>query len=143
MGTASITEILSRAGLKPTPNRVLVLRALSESRSAQSLMQLEHTLETLDKSSISRVLQLLSANKLIHCIEDGRGILRYELCRGNKHCSVDDMHAHFYCTNCGELFCLTDIQAPVIDVPDEFRVDSISYMLKGICPDCMKQMQDK
>lgn len=132
------TEILEKAGVRVTPNRVLVLKELLSASSPRSLIELETSLETLDRSSILRTLSALSEHGIIHSLEDGRGVVKYEICHGHDHCSIDDMHAHFYCESCDRVFCFEDIEAPRINVPEGFRVRSINYMLKGLCPDCRK-----
>lgn len=129
-------KILERAGIKPTSNRVLVLKALLSSDFPLGLIELETELETLERSSISRVLSLFLEHNILHVVEDGRGIAKYEICNGDDHCSINDMHAHFYCERCNKLFCFEDVRAPHINIPKNFCVRSVNYMLKGLCPDC-------
>ena len=131
-------ELLEKAGIKPTANRILVLRSLIHSKMPMSLIELETSLETLDRSSVLRVLNLLLQHDIIHVFEDGRGVSKYEICHGESHCSLDDMHAHFYCESCDRVFCFEDIRAPQINIPAEFQIRSVNYMLKGICPECSK-----
>lgn len=50
--------ILEKKGVKPTANRILVLRALLAAARPVSLPELEELLERMDKSSIFRVLGL-------------------------------------------------------------------------------------
>lgn len=132
-------KILEKADIKPTVNRLLVLRAILSSDMPMSLVELETALETLDRSSISRVLALLLERDVVHVFEDGRGVAKYEICRGESHCSIDDMHAHFYCEKCERVYCFEDISAPYINIPSEFHVRSVNYMLKGVCPECARK----
>lgn len=132
-------KILEKADIKPTVNRLLVLRAILSSEMPMSLVELETALETLDRSSISRVLALLLERDVVHVFEDGRGVAKYEICRGESHCSIDDMHAHFYCEKCERVYCFEDISAPYINIPSEFHVRSVNYMLKGVCPECARK----
>lgn len=132
-------KILEKADIKPTVNRLLVLRAILSSEMPMSLVELETELETLDRSSISRVLALLLERDVVHVFEDGRGVAKYEICHGESHCSIDDMHAHFYCEKCERVYCFEDISAPHINIPSEFQVRSVNYMLKGVCPECAKK----
>lgn len=130
-------KLLEEAGIKPTSNRILVLRAILTANSPKSLIELESELQTLERSSVLRVLTLLLEHDLIHTLEDGRGVTKYEVCHGGHHHSgVDDMHAHFYCEKCHKVYCFKEITAPHIDIPETFKVKSINYMLKGICPEC-------
>ena len=47
-----ITAYLERKGVKPTANRILVLKTLKESDRPMCLSDLENELITMDKSSI-------------------------------------------------------------------------------------------
>ena len=132
----SAEEKLEKAGIKPTANRLLVLREIMKAEGPVSLVELEDALETLERSSILRVLNLLLEHDVVHAFEDGRGVSKYEICHGNHHCSIDDMHAHFFCEKCRRTFCFEDIAAPRINLPAEFRIRSVNYMLKCLCPDC-------
>ncbi len=129
-------HILEHAGIKPTPNRVLVVKALIESQSPLSLIEIETRLVTLERSSILRVLNLLLKHRLVHIMEDGRGVAKYELCHCGDHCSVDGMHAHFFCERCNRMFCLEDVSIPSMSLPEGFELHSVNFMLKGLCPDC-------
>ena len=130
------TYILDTAGIKPTSNRILVLKALLSAHSPVSLIELETAIGTLERSSILRVLSLFEENSIIHHIEDGRGVTKYEICHGSHNCSISDMHPHFYCEKCGRVFCFDDILIPEIPVPGSFRIRTVNYMLKGLCPEC-------
>lgn len=135
-------RMLERAGIKATSNRVLVLREILRSRRPVSLMDLDELLETLDKSSISRVLALLLGHGAVHAVEDGRGVVRYEPCRGHRHRGSDtDMHAHFYCERCRRVFCLENVPAPVVELPPGFTSRSVNFMVKGLCPECLTLTQ--
>lgn len=131
-------KMLEKAGIRPTANRLLVLRTVAASARPLSMSELEAQLETLEKSSVFRVLTLLLEHHLIHAVEDGRGIVRYELCHGESHCSVEDMHPHFYCEGCQKVTCIDTVAVPVVTVPAGFDVHSVNYMIKGLCPDCTK-----
>lgn len=71
--TSHIEQALLGAGVKPTVNRILVFRQLLNAESPMSLMELEDIIETLDKSSIFRVLVTFLDHALVHAVEDGRG----------------------------------------------------------------------
>lgn len=136
MGNDGVIEILERAGIKPTSNRILVLRALVKSACPLSLSDLEIKLLSLEKSSVFRVLTLLLKHGVVHTIEDGRGIVKYEICTGHGNCTGDDLHVHFYCESCNHVYCFDKIRAPIVELPDGFAINSINYMLKGVCPKC-------
>ncbi len=134
-----IASVFIEAGLKPTSNRILVYRALQTATSPKGLVELETELETLERSSILRVLRHLHQHGLIHTLEDGKGIIKYEVCHSKDHHSVNDMHAHFYCEKCERVFCFEEIETPHTNLPEGFSVNSVNFMIKGICPDCRRQ----
>ena len=129
-------NILNHAGVKPTANRLLVLRTLLSAKSPLSLIDIETILDTLERSSILRVLTLFHEHDIVHTLEDGRGVTKYELCHGDSYCSIDDMHPHFYCEVCNKVYCFEELQIPHLPIPDTFAVKSVNFMLKGICPAC-------
>lgn len=129
-------HLLEEAGIKPTSNRLLVVRSLLESERPLSLIDLETRLETLERSSIFRVLVLCLEHDVIHAVEDGRGVTCYEICHGDHECTIGDMHAHFYCEKCEKVFCFEDVSIPPVDLPEGFALRSVNYMFKGLCPKC-------
>lgn len=132
-------EILEQRGIKPTANRLLVLRTMCAMGHPVSLTELETVMETMDKSSIFRVLTLFASHHLVHAIEDGGGTMKYEICEGDGRCSLDDMHTHFYCETCHRTFCFKAIHIPEIELPEGFSMTSINYMVKGTCPECSRR----
>lgn len=130
---------LESFGIRATANRITVARALLGASAPMSMGELENALVTLDKSSIFRVLTLMLEHHAVHAVEDGRGIVKYEICHslpgadGTKH---NDMHAHFYCERCQSVTCLDNISAPEITLPGGYRARSVNFMIKGICPRC-------
>lgn len=130
---------LERKGVKPTANRILVWRALKQSPHPMSLTDLEEALETMDKSSIFRVLTLFLEHDIVHAFEDGRGILNYEPCPSQTTCNHSDAHIHFYCESCRKSFCLDDIPLPEFHLKEGFTMHSVSFVIKGECPQCRKK----
>ena len=127
---------LEKKGVRATAVRLLVFRAMIEASEAVSLLDLENKLVTVDKSTIFRTLHLFLIHRVVHAIEDGSGSLKYEICSSECSCSIDDMHTHFYCERCHRTFCFKNIQIPLIHLPEGFTMQSINYMVKGICADC-------
>lgn len=131
-------EILSIKGVKPTANRVLVLRTLLNTERPVSLSELEDELPYMDKSSIFRTLTLFKEQHVTHEIDDGT-TLKYEACHSEHECSVSDMHTHFHCEICQQTICLHDIQIPAVQLPEGYETHSVNYMIKGICPQCAEK----
>ena len=62
-------RLLEEHDIKPTANRIVVVRALCASMLPQSLAELEHKIATIDKSNIFRALTLFREHHLVHAIE--------------------------------------------------------------------------
>lgn len=127
---------LEKKNVKPTAIRLLVVDAIASAHRAVSLSDLEVILDTVDKSSIFRTLELFVKHHVVHAIDDGSGSVKYEICEGEEECTLDDMHIHFYCTVCHRTFCFKTIHIPSVEIPEGFSVESANYMLKGVCKDC-------
>lgn len=132
----SIETTLEQKGIKITPNRILVARFLDRSPNPVSMTDIEYAIDTLDKSSVFRVLTHFVDKDFVHVIDDGSGSLKYELCRGNAGHSMDDMHIHFKCEGCGRVFCFESEQIPGINLPEGFSLFAANFVGKGLCPDC-------
>ncbi len=128
-------KLLEQHGVKATPNRVLVARELAAAGRPLSLMELESLLETIDKSSIFRTLAVFKEAHLVHALEDTGDGVRYELCHASGE-HDDDLHVHFHCTVCHKTYCLHDVPIPPVEVPNGYKIQSSSYLIHGICPDC-------
>ena len=119
MDNRKCIERLEKKGVRATSIRILVLDALMNASGTMSLADLEAELETVDKSSIFRTLEVFEKNE------------------SEDDCSIADMHTHFYCEKCHRTFCLKEISAPLVDLPEGFQAHSVNYIIKGICPDCL------
>lgn len=139
MSNNDVEDILTRKEVKPTSNRILVMRELIKASHPVSLADLEISLGfSMDKASIFRVLELFSEKDIIHVIEDGSRSLKYELCHSGTHHTIADQHVHFYCERCKETYCFENVSVPLVNIPEGFLPHTINYMVKGICPKCSK-----
>ena len=140
MDSRKIEEILEKKGVRVTSIRILVMDALMSALRPMSLSDLETVLDTVDKSSIFRTLEVFEKHHAVHSIDDGTGSVKFEVCEGEEECTVSDMHAHFYCEKCHKTFCLKEIHAPVVDLPEGFEMHSVNYIVKGVCRGCSRKM---
>ena len=138
MDNEGVEAMLVAKGIKPTANRILVMRELIKTTHPVSLADLEIALSPMDKASIFRVLELFAEKEIVHVLEDGSRSLKYELCHSDGEHSASDQHAHFYCVKCGSVYCLNDIVLPAVNIPDGYEVKSVNFMLKGVCAHCKK-----
>ena len=136
MDEAKSIEILLEHGIRPTANRLLLVKVLSKAEHPLTMKELEDLVDTIDKSNIFRALSLFRDQHLVHVLQDGADAVRYELCHSHEEDHDDDLHAHFYCERCRQTFCLNDIPVPQVDLPKGYRMNTINYLIKGICPNC-------
>ncbi len=141
MNSQDMISRLESKGIRPTANRILVMKTLMGEQNPQSLSNLERKMVSMDKSSIFRTLTLFLEHDVVHAFEDGRGVLCYELCEEKGACDHHDGHIHFYCESCQRSFCMEDIHIPSFELPEGFYPHSISFVIKGECPDCRKKHQ--
>ena len=40
---------------------------------------------------------------------------------------------------CRRTFCIDDVKIPVVALPEGYRIDTINYTVKGLCPECSKR----
>lgn len=140
-GDIDIEQLLDDAGVKSTPVRHLVVKAMTEAARPLSSQEIETILDTVDRSSITRTLALLTSHHLLHAVDDGSGSVRYEVCRVGGHHSHEnghetDLHPHFHCTRCGITECLEGVQMPDICLPEGYVDEGINCVIRGLCPKC-------
>ena len=138
MDEATCVRLLEEHGVKPTANRIVVLKTLGTSMMPLSMAEMEHRIATIDKSNIFRALTLFREHHLVHTIEGGGDGIRYELCRSHDHNHDDDRHPHFHCEQCQQTYCLEHVEMPHIALPPGFDLHTIDFIIKGTCPHCNK-----
>lgn len=129
-------ELLLEHEIRPTANRIMLVRALAEAEHPLTMSELENAVDTIDKSNVFRALALFREHHLVHVMEDGADAVRYELCHSHDGELDNDVHAHFYCERCGRTICLNEIPIPTVALPEGYRMTTINYLVKGICPKC-------
>lgn len=136
-----LIQLMAQHGVKPTANRILIARALLDAGRPMSMTELESVVETIDKSNIFRALQAFREARLVHVLDDTGDGVRYELCHRHHDDEDDDVHVHFYCEKCRRTFCLEDTPIPPVSIPEGFDVQTVNYLIKGICPDCRQSCE--
>ena len=139
MSAPDLIDLMQHHGVKPTANRILIARHLSEAGRPMSQTELEEAIGSIDKSGISRTLALFREQHLVHTLEDSGSGIRYELCLSHEEGSDSDVHVHFYCERCRRTFCLEEIPIPSVPLPAGYLQESVNYMVKGLCPQCAKK----
>ena len=128
--------MLASHGIRPTANRIVVVQAMARHQGSYSLAELEQEIGTIDKSGIFRTLTVFKENHLVHVLEGSGDVVRYELCLSHDHEQDDDTHVHFYCEQCGKTICMPALAIPPVDLPREYEMHTVNYVVKGLCPSC-------
>ena len=136
-----------QAGLRVTTARVRVLAGLTAAGRLLSHHDLEALLgdPPIDRVTLYRVLDSLVEGGLAHRIAgDDRvwrfGALAGEDGRGGDGAArkVHDTHAHFQCSNCGRIVCLSEVPADRdgVKVPRGYQPEAVELTVRGRCPQC-------
>lgn len=133
-----IQALLRGSGLRSTAPRIAVLQALLSAHGPLSHSELNDQLEHQghDKTTIFRNLTDMTEAGLVSRIDVGDHVWRFEI--RNKEGQAGENHAHFVCTDCGDVDCLSDLDLKVSPKkkgsPKVGKVSEI--LLKGHCDDC-------
>jgi Fur family ferric uptake transcriptional regulator len=138
--TESLRERLRAAGLRSTGARVAVLRVLEGAAAPMSHAEVHErvTGEGFDRATIYRNLIDLTDAGLVSRSDVGDHVWRFEL-RGERaaHAAA---HAHFVCTDCGDVSCLPDEAVRLVSapngVPRAIGERQIEVQVKGVCDRC-------
>jgi len=125
-------------GLRVTGTRLAVLQLLQDSDKALAQTDVERALpDQADRVTLFRVLQAFEEAGLAHKVMDAHGVARYASCAatcssGHHH----DVHAHFRCSDCGDVYCLENVELPKVKVPKGFKLKESHLELEGSCKAC-------
>lgn len=132
-----IEDILTEANIHPTANRITIYKAIQSLDSVFTLADIEGYVETIDRSTVFRILNIFLDNNLLFEINDGTGSKKYCLCKYSSR--NHNSHIHFTCTSCNKTYCIENIvEVPQICLPDSFKIQESNLLIKGICPNCNK-----
>lgn len=122
--------------VRPTAVRLMLAGLLFKADKPLSALDIEITLDTVDRSTITRTLGLFGNHGLIHIIDDQSGVPKYEWCRNPRHHEPWDNHPHFHCIKCRRTICLCKMLIPATRLPANYQVRDISFIISGLCPEC-------
>ncbi|WP_299761385.1 Fur family transcriptional regulator [uncultured Pontibacter sp.] len=131
-----IENALHQKNIKPTAMRLLVLDFLFKQQAAVSLNDLEAAFHRADRITLYRTLKTFEEKGLVHSIVDGTGSVKYARCEEGCECAPEDLHVHFHCNLCNETYCLPKARIPEIALPENFKTEEISLIMKGTCASC-------
>lgn len=131
--TRHISEMMASQGVRPSAQRIAILRYLMEHPvhpTAEEIHQnLIHEMPTLSLTTVYNTLKLMASHNVVDilCIDPRNAHFDYPT----------HPHAHMWCRECGKIF-----DAPLtadIDTAHDlegFRIEGIDLYYKGICGEC-------
>ena len=134
-------ELLSKANLQATANRIRVLQIIGNNNFPLSAGDIYKTVErsrAMNRVTVYRILDLLVDHGVVERISTGGRAFCYGLAPNDYH----KPHPHFYCKNCGRMYCLSP-EDLVVDTGPLWktfpgRIDKVELRVDGICKDCEK-----
>jgi Fe2+ or Zn2+ uptake regulation protein len=128
-----LTELFRSRGLKVTPQREAVIRALV-GNDLHPTAEAVHAVVTAEMPAISlrtvyQVLNDLTEMGEIHALDLGTGAARFD--------PNVDAHHHLVCTQCGKV---RDVYVEAVALPAAapgFTVQSAEVVYRGRCDDCV------
>lgn len=133
----SLQTMLRAQGYRLTPQRQLVLRAVTELRHGtpdEICLEVQRTAGGVNISTVYRTLELLEELRLVTHTHLGHGAPTY-------HSATDEDHLHLVCRDCG-LIIETDVSVadPLVNdlaTHHGFVTDVAHFAIFGRCKDCV------
>lgn len=143
-----IKQQLQSQGYKLTPQREATVRVLLENEedhlSAEDVFMLvKEKAPEIGLATVYRTLELLSELHVVHKLNFGDGVARYDL-RGD---STKHHHHHLICVQCGTMQeILEDWLGPLEErLLNEYQFQVVDHRLdfQGICKNCQEKEREK
>lgn len=129
----NISALLSGHGIRPSAQRIAVMKALLDFRvhpTAEQLFEvLSPQMPTLSLTTVYNTLRLLADKGVISVLGMDRHSAHFDY--------AERPHAHMWCRVCGKV-----VDFPVsFTIPPEhmaggFKLDEVDVCYKGVCPEC-------
>jgi Fur family transcriptional regulator, ferric uptake regulator len=131
-------EAIRGTGARMTRPRIMVLAVLLAAERALTHTEVESRLPAsreVNRVTIYRVLEWLTARGLAHKIAGDDRVWRFNAA-GHAH---PGPHAHFQCSDCGQVLCLEPVAAKPssVKLPAGYRQQQVELTVKGLCADCV------
>ena len=134
-------SLLRERGVSSTAHRLHVLEIIGNSPCPLSAEEIHETMSRSDdvnRVTIYRNLELLTEKKLVERLSSGERSFRYGLAPNRNH----PRHAHFCCTECGSIECLSPgalhLSMDSLERTFPGLIKRAEVRLDGICRNCLK-----
>ena len=127
-------------GERLTQPRVAVLAILLASDHASSHQDVAAAIalhHPIDRVTVYRVLDWLVEVGIAHRTSGDDRVWRFMLNREYNDGGIHHQHAHFTCNQCGQTFCLNDLQTRLnFKLPKGFKPAEVDLKFRGACAHC-------
>lgn len=137
---SELAEIMHKAGVRPSVQRLAILRNVVQRRTHPTAEEIFHDLSeeypTMSRTTVYNSLRVLTDAGLLKELELESGNRRFDFAHQPRH-------GHLRCRSCRRIFDMplpADIQMP--SAPG-FRIDGIDIFFRGLCPQCATENQVK
>jgi Fur family ferric uptake transcriptional regulator len=134
-----LRTLLRNQKMRVTNVRMAVLTTLHDHQGPMTHEQIMEVLSEgeYDKASVWRLLSELSEKGLLRRMDLGDRVWRYELLDACR--SIDASHAHFLCSQCGDVACLPplEIRTRSGELPGALHRAEFTVRIEGICGACV------
>ena len=128
-------KILHKYGLKGTGCRKFIVSRLLESEMALSENEIKGEITDLfDRVTFYRTLITLEESEIIHKIVLNDNLVKYAL--NKRHHVIGDLHSHFHCEGCDDVFCLEGKTKFDVELPIDFVQKEVFVVIEGVCASC-------
>jgi len=133
-------ELLQSRGLKPTYQRMRILKYLGEHQTHPTVemiyQDLVQEIPTISKTTIYNTLNTLLEKGIIHVITITGTESRYDF--------KSFPHHHFLCTRCGRIIDI-DVDCPYLRERKigGHKIEELHGYFKGICRECLSRKRKK
>ena len=132
-----LTELFRAQGLKVTPQRQCIFRALHENP--------EHPTAEAVYASVSTEMPTISLRTVYQTLNDLASmgeLVQLELGTGSARFDPNlDAHHHLVCDRCGKVLDV-DVDASTVQVPSArrrgFNIETTEIVFRGVCADCAR-----
>lgn len=135
-----IAEKLSGSGIKPSAQRILILRHLMSHRVHPTVDEIYTSLQpehpTLSRTTVYNTLKLLSGAGIIKAIAVENG-------ESTRWDYSEHPHAHFLCMSCGSVTDIPAVSTDLPSLPEGYSIIDIGVTCKGRCPECSRLLQSE
>lgn len=133
----NLTKTLTEHKLHVTDARTFLLETVAKEKTpvdASTLIERMQEKLGVDRVTVFRILNTLTAHGILRKLEFQEGKARYEL--------NDEDHHHLVCESCGAIIDIPDTLIPKIEkdleAQHDFLIQRHSLEFFGLCKDCQK-----